>query len=66
MVKTTASCVTYTMVEYYGHEAARLRLVIYSQRGNVLFPTWEYFIPSVGIFLLIVLVASINRSNFLN
>ena len=27
----------------------RLRLVIYSQRGNVLFPAWEYFIPKVGI-----------------
>ena len=50
------------MVVYYGHEAARLRIVIYSQRGNVLFPTWEFFIPNVGIFLLIVMVVSINRS----
>lgn len=22
----------------------------YSQRGNVLFPTWERFIPNMGIF----------------
>ena len=27
----------------------RLRLGIYSQAGNVLFPGWEYFIPKVGI-----------------
>ena len=26
-----------------------LRLSIYSQAGNVLFPGWEYFIPKVGI-----------------
>ena len=22
---------------------------IYSQRGNILFPVWEYFVPNVGI-----------------
>ena len=30
-----------------------LRLSIYSQCGNVMFPAWECFIPSMGtIFLL--------------
>ena len=27
------------------------RLVFYSQRGNILFPGWEYYFPSVGIKL---------------
>ena len=49
---TTFTWITDTMVVCYGYEAARLRIVIYSQRGNVLFPTWEYFIPSVGIISL--------------
>ena len=28
-----------------------LRLSFYSQRGNTLFPTWEHFIPNVGIIV---------------
>ena len=26
-----------------------LPVSVYSQRGNIMFPTWEYFVPSVGI-----------------
>ena len=59
-LRTTASCVTDTMAVYYGHDAVMLRLVIYSQRGNVLFPTWEYFIPNVGIFFAQVMRVPIN------
>ena len=44
----------------YGHDGRVLRIVIYSQHGNVLFPTWEYFIPSVGIFLTQVIRIPIN------
>ena len=24
---------------------------LYSQRGNVTFPTWEYYVPSMGIIV---------------
>ena len=33
----------------YCRQAPSYRRVTYSQRGNTLFPTWEHFIPNVGI-----------------
>jgi hypothetical protein len=33
----------------YGSLPTSRNLVIYSQRGNVLFPAWEYFVPKVGM-----------------
>ena len=32
----------------------------HSQRGNILFPTWELFIPNVGTIRFFMLVASPN------
>lgn len=37
--------------EYSQFIAVSLRLSFYSQRGNTLFPTWEHFIPNVGIIV---------------
>ena len=30
------------------------KLVMYSQRGNTLFPTWECNVPNVGISLFLI------------
>jgi len=37
--------------EYSQFIAVSLRLSFYSQRGNTLFPTWEHFIPNMGIIV---------------
>ena len=36
-----------------------VKLSIYSQGGNILFPGWEYFVPNVGI------IVNLFEQNFL-
>ena len=45
---------TYPLLTFYLSSTLHLvqqtiRVRIYSQRGNVLFPGWEHFIPNMGI-----------------
>jgi hypothetical protein len=46
------SVLTIHFLHFYGSKLSPKGDKKYSQCGNVLFPTWEHFIPSMGIFFI--------------
>ena len=50
-ISGTYSSISGTYYRIKASYSLDLTVFIYSQRGNVLFPGWEHFIPKVGIIV---------------